>query len=366
MNINIQSLPEAFLKLSQDEIYNIIINAKKKLGDDLLILGHHYQSDQIIPFVDLKGDSLALARKASQNEKAKYIIFCGVHFMAESADMLTKENRKVILPDVIAGCTMAEMAKLNDVEQAWNNIVEIDADKKIIPITYINSAADLKAFCGKNNGAVCTSANAHHIIKWAFEQGDKLFFFPDQHLGRNSAHKLGIPLDKIITWDPNKPLGGNKKEDIQQASVILWHGYCYVHQAFTLQHIQKWRQQHPDIQIVVHPECPFEVVQESDLSGSTDFIIKTIENSKPGSKWAIGTEINLVNRIRRQYPDRMIECLSPAPDKCECETMSLITPQRLAYVLEKLLAGDIINQVKVPEDVAKWARISLEKMLAIN
>ncbi len=363
MNLNTQLLPEKYTQSPEDETIQRIYRAKRQLGDDLLILGHHYQMDSIIQFADHRGDSLKLSKQAAQNEKAKYIVFCGVHFMAESADMLTRPDQKVILPDVDAGCSMADMADLDDVEDAWDDIAGIIKDR-VIPITYINSAATLKAFCGIHGGAVCTSSNASKVVEWAFSKGEKLLFFPDQHLGRNTAYQLGIPLEEMILWNPRQPLGGNSSEAVRKAKVILWHGYCSIHEMFKVEHIHQWREKHPDAQILVHPECLFEVVQLADLSGSTDYIIKTIKSAEPGSKWAVGTEVNLVNRLRSEYPDRMVESLSPF--QCLCSTMFRIRPPYLLHVLERLLEGEVINQIVVPDDVAHGAKISLDRMLSLS
>jgi len=363
MNINIKFIPEEFKNLDENEVFNRIELAKSKLGNDLLILCHHYQIDQIIQFADLRGDSLALARQASKNKDAKYLIFCGVHFMAESADMLTNPEQHVILPDIDAGCSMADMAELEDVLDAWNEIINITNDK-IIPITYINSSANLKAFCGEHDGAVCTSSNAQKVVSWAFEKGDKLFFFPDQHLGRNTAYKLGISLQEMIIWDPHKPLGGNTKEAIKKAKVILWYGFCSIHQLFRVDHIRDWRNKIPDINILVHPECSFDVVNNADLVGSTDFIIKTIDKADNGSKWAIGTEINLVNRLKNEH--RNLEIYSLSPFQCLCTTMFRIRPPYLLYAIERLLDGEVINQIKVEETISHWAKISLDRMLSLS
>ncbi len=363
MNLNVQFIPDQYLDMEEQDVFQKIRTLKHQLGDKLLILGHHYQMDSIIQFTDLRGDSLALSRQAAQNKITEYIIFCGVHFMAESADMLTESHQKVILPDIDAGCSMADMASLENVEIAWNTILEHTTDK-IIPITYINSSALLKAFCGQHDGTVCTSTNAQKIVQWAFSQGQKVLFFPDQHLGRNTAYKLGIPLDQMIIWDPKQPLGGNTPDQIRNARVILWYGYCSVHQMFRVEHIDRLRSQYTDINIVVHPECSFDVVQKSDLNGSTDFIIRTIRESEKGSTWAIGTEINLVNRLKNEYPDRTI--LSLSPFQCLCSTMFRIRPPYLLHTMEKLLEGEVINQIIVPDNIAHWAKISLERMLSLS
>ncbi len=362
MNININPLPEEYTSIPEDEIAKRTYELKQLLGDSILILGHHYQMDQIMQFVDIRGDSLGLSRKALES-KAKYIIFCGVHFMAESADILTRTNQKIILPDINAGCSMAEMADIEDVEDAWKTINNLSPNAKVIPITYINSSALLKAFCGRNEGVVCTSSNAKDVIKWTFDRGDKLFFFPDQHLGRNSAYSLGINTNEMITWHPNKPFGGNTEDDIKKAKVILWYGFCSIHMLFKPEHIHSWRKRFKDINILVHPECTFEVVQKSDFSGSTSFIIDKIKSSEVGSRWAIGTEINLVNRLRNEHPDRIINSLSPY--QCLCGSMFRIRPPYLLHVLERLSKGEVVNQVKVQEDVEKWAKVSLDRMLSI-
>ncbi|MDH5680880.1 MAG: quinolinate synthase NadA [Spirochaetota bacterium] len=363
MNKNIELLPQSYRELSDEEIQGQIARAKEQLGKDLIILGHHYQMDSVIQFADKRGDSLALAQFASQQKRAKYVVFCGVHFMAESADMLTNPEQSVILPDIDAGCSMADMAEIDDVESAWKTITEITKDK-VIPITYINSAASLKAFCGRHDGAVCTSSNAQKIIEWAFKQGKKLFFFPDQHLGRNTAFKLGIALEEMILWNPKKNLGGNSESDIQNSKVILWNGFCSIHEMFKTEHIENWRKNDPDINIIVHPECPFELVQKADYAGSTSYIINTIKNAGAGTKWAVGTEVNLVNRLKNELKDREVHSLSPF--QCLCSTMFRIRPPYLLHVLDQLLNDRVVNQVVVPEDEAHWARVSLDRMLSLS
>jgi quinolinate synthase len=350
--------------MADEAIFERINTIKKQLGPKLMILGHHYQRDTVIQFADERGDSFELSKKAANNRLAEYIVFCGVHFMAESADILTAPHQTVILPHLEAGCFMAEMADIDSVSAAWANLQQIRGQRgKIIPITYMNSEANLKAFCGEHGGAVCTSANAAKILRWAFTQGDTVFFFPDEHLGRNTAYGLGVALDEMAVWEALKVHGGNSPEKIQRAKVILWQGFCNVHQFFTPEYIEIYRRMHPGIKILVHPECPFEVVQKSDYNGSTGYIIKTIEAAAPGSKWAIGTEMSLVNRLQHEHPDKFI--LSLAPFTANCSTMIRTSPAYLLWALENIVAGTIQNQIRVPEDVAAKAIIALERMLSI-
>lgn len=365
MNHNvIDVLPEKLIETPKSEILKRIEKAKAELKEDLLILGHHYQMNEIIKFADRRGDSLALSKEAANIKNIKYVVFCGVHFMAEVADILTDDQVSVILPEMSAGCTMADMANISDVQSAWNNITEIAGNEKIIPITYINCDANLKAFVGKNDGSICTSGNAEKIIKWALERGDKLFFFPDQHLGRNTSYSLGIPLEEMSLWKPKRYLGGNTKEQIKKSKVILWDGYCSVHTKFSKSHIDYWREKEPDINIIVHPECRFDVTMNADYYGSTAKIIKTIDQAKAGTKWAIGTESNLVSRLAQEYPDKMIVNLSNF--KCLCGTMYRIRPPYLLLVLEELLKGNIINQIKVSKEVAEYTKTALDRMFEIT
>src|SRR5215212_2723406 len=355
---------EDYLVMPDEEIAERILAAKRELGSRVVVLGHHYQRDDVIAHADLQGDSYQLSVMASQTD-AQYIVFCGVHFMAESADILGKPAQRVILPDMGAGCSMADMATVEQVEDAWEQLREIGVLKqKVAPITYMNSSAAIKAFCGRNGGVVCTSSNAVPLFDVYLKEFDKLFFFPDQHLGRNTGAKFGIPLDEMVVWDPFKELGGNTEEQLRRARVILWKGHFSVHGRFREWHVEQVRREVPGIKVLVHPECTYEVVQQSDLNGSTEFIIKTLEAAPSGSQWAIGTEVNLVNRLIKRFPDKHIQLLSP--DLCMCATMYRIAPQNLAWALESLVAGEIINQISVPEETARWARIALDRMLAIK
>ncbi len=360
-----QVLPPEYFDLTEEACFPRIRAAREVLGTDLMILGHHYQRDEVIQFADATGDSFGLSRRAAESG-ARYIVFCGVHFMAESADMLTSPDQAVLLPDLQAGCSMADMADLDQVEDAWDEIASVAGDDAVMPITYINSAAALKAFVGSRGGAVCTSSNAAAVIAWALQRRAKLFFFPDQHLGRNTAVTMGIPLDRMIVWDPHEPpgaFGGNTREALRDASVILWKGHCQVHQRFLPAHVRAYRERFPDIRVIVHPECSYEVVQMADLVGSTSFIIRTIESSPPGSRWAVGTEIHLVDRLRNNHPDKEISSL--VPGVCLCSTMNRIDPQHLLWSLESLVEGRTVNRITVPERIAVPARQALERMLAI-
>jgi quinolinate synthase len=354
---------DEYLGLGEAELYDRIQAARKKLGDRAVILGHHYQRDDVICHADITGDSFKLARLASQRPEAQYIIFCGVHFMAESADILSADHQQVILPDLAAGCSMADMARLEQVETAWEQLQEIGIGS-MTPITYMNSAANIKAFCGRHEGVVCTSSNAVPLFDWAFKEREKLFFFPDEHLGRNTAVKFGVPLDRMAVWDPRQDLGGNTIEALKNAQVILWKGFCSVHGRFQPRHVDDRRAEYPGIKILVHPECRYEVVAKSDLNGSTEFIIKTIAEAPAGSKWAVGTELNLVNRLAKRHPDKFVTLL--APDLCMCATMFRIAPENLLWSLENLVEGQVVNQIKVDEETAKWAKVALDRMLAIS
>ncbi|HKY33501.1 MAG TPA: quinolinate synthase NadA [Candidatus Polarisedimenticolia bacterium] len=361
-------LPQDYFTLSEEAAMPRIAEARRRLGRRLMILGHHYQRDEVIQFADKTGDSFGLSRQAAANQDAETIVFCGVHFMAESADILTRPEQAVILPDMAAGCSMADMADLAQVEDAWDEIADALGDGPgVMPITYINSAADLKAFVGLHGGAVCTSSNAAPVIRWGLSRRAKLLFFPDQHLGRNTAAAMGIPLDEMVVWDPRRPagsLGGNTPESLRRARIILWRGHCQVHQRFLPEHVRSFRDKFPGIQVIVHPECSYEVVQMADLSGSTSFIIDTITRAPSGTSWAVGTEIHLVDRLRRAHPDKFISSL--VPGVCLCSTMNRIDPQHLLWVLEELERGEIVNRIKVPEPVASRARLALDRMLAIS
>ncbi|MBN1976562.1 MAG: quinolinate synthase NadA [Anaerolineae bacterium] len=343
-------------------LQSLIATIKSDLGDQLVILGHHYQRDDVIQFADFRGDSLKLARDAAKCVDAKYIVFCGVHFMAETADILSQPDQAVLLPDLKAGCPLAEMANRSDVEEAWAQLGKVmDVEGEVLPITYVNSSAALKAFCGQHGGSVCTSSNAASVLAWAFERRRRVLFFPDQHLGRNTAKKMGIPLEEMALWNPSLPLGGNDVEALKRARVFLWRGFCNVHQRFKPEHVTAWRERDPEIRVIVHPECEMAVVDLADEAGSTATIIKRVEESPPGTRWAIGTEANLVNRLKHEHLEQVIDHLSSEPSYCR--TMNLITLEKLARVMEGLAEGEITNQVTVPDDVARDARVALERML---
>ena len=351
----------------EDETCDARIRAvKARLKGRAVILGHHYQREEVYRHADLTGDSLKLARLASQVD-AEYIIFCGVHFMAEVADILSRPEQTVVLPDLAAGCSMADMANLAKVETAWRELAEVlEPDADITPITYINSAADLKAFCGRHGGIVCTSTNAKGILEWAFKQREKVLFFPDQHLGRWSGYKLGVPLDQMAVWDFNKPLGGLTPEQIRKAKILLWNGHCSVHQMFRPEHIDNFKKKYPDAKIICHPECAFEVCLKSDCVGSTEFIQKTVHAAKPGTRWLVGTELNLVNRLHEEVKHKGISVHFMSPMVCMCSTMFRIDPQHFAWTLENLAEGNVVNQIKVPELDAVRARTALERMLSVK
>jgi quinolinate synthase len=361
-----KDIPEEYWTLGGEALTARIAEARRKLGTRAVVLGHHYQREDIIQFADYKGDSFNLSRWAAEKADAEFIVFCGVHFMAESASILSQPHQKVILPNMSAGCSMADMADPEDVYACWDELTEAGITG-IVPITYMNSAASLKAFCGRNGGIVCTSSNAAKVYDWALERGEKLLFFPDQHLGRNTGIKKGIPLDQMVVWDYTLPygsLGGNTREELERAKVILWKGHCSVHLRFSVAQIEKARAEHPGIQVIVHPECRMEVVQAADMDGSTEFIARTITEAPPGSKFAVGTEINLVSRLARENPDKLVFCLDPVV--CPCATMYRIHPAYLAWALDELADGRIVNQVTVDDDTAHYARIALERMLAVR
>lgn len=347
------------------ELESRIQGAKAALGSSLVILGHHYQRDEVLQFADFRGDSLKLARDAANCSQAAYIVFCGVHFMAETAAILSQPGQTVLLPDVEAGCFLAEKADLMAVEQAWAQLAQVmDVEEEVLPVTYVNSAAELKAFCGQHGGVVCTSSNAPAVLGWALARRRRALFFPDQHLGRNTAKRMGIPLEEMLLWDPSRPLGGHDVEPLRRSRVLLWPGWCDVHQQFLPGHVRAWRRQIPDIQVLVHPECMMEVVDLADEAGSTATIIRLVEGSPPGTKWAIGTEFNLVNRLKREHMEQFIVSLSPQPSYCS--TMNMITLEKLARVVEGLLEGEIVNPITVPPDVARHARVALERMLEVG
>ncbi len=361
-----RDIPQEYSSLSGEELVARIRGARARLGTRAIVLGHHYQRQDIIQFADLRGDSLKLAQYAARNPDAEYIVFCGVHFMAESADILSAPHQKVVLPNLAAGCSMADMADPEDVLACWDELADLGLTKDTIPITYINSHASLKAFCGRNGGIVCTSTNSPKVLGWAFEKGKRALFLPDQHLGRNTALKLGVPLSEIALWDYRQPfgsLGGNSAAELERARVLLWRGHCSVHQRFTVEQIRKAREEYPGIQVVVHPECTMDVVQAADCDGSTELIVRVITESPAGSRWAVGTEINLVSRLAKENPDKLVFCLDPVV--CPCSTMYRVHPAYLCWVMEQLAEGRVVNQVTVEEETARSARIALDRMLAL-
>jgi len=338
--------------------------ARKALGSSVLVLGHHYQRNEVIEFADITGDSFKLAQEAAKASNVENIIFCGVHFMAESADILTSDKQRVILPDLAAGCSMADMATANQVTKCWEELASIGVAKEVIPVTYMNSSAAIKSFTGEHGGTICTSSNAESAMKWAFTQGSKILFLPDQHLGRNTAVlSLGLSLDDCVLWNPWKPMGGLTEEQIKKAKVILWRGHCSVHGRFSIDSVNEIRSRVPGVQILVHPECTHEVVQAADRVGSTEKIIKIVEQSPTGSKWAIGTELNLVQRISQNNPDKEIYFLDK--DICYCSTMNRIDLPHLVWAMESLVSGTVVNQIRVAPEVAKYSKLALERMLAL-
>jgi quinolinate synthase len=361
-----QPLPERYLSLSDEEMDRRILAAKRTLGRRLVILGHHYQRDEVIKFADYTGDSYKLAGQVSRHPDAEFIVFCGVHFMAESADVLSGDRQQVVLPDLAAGCSMADMADPEQLEQCWTDLEQmLGGVDGIVPVTYINSAASIKAFCGEHGGVVCTSSNAAATLKWAWERGNRILFLPDQHLGRNTAHKMGVPLDRMVVWDPNEIWGGLEPDALENARIILWKGHCSVHTRFTVRQIENIRAQHPGVRVIVHPEVPLEVVQAADDSGSTEYIIKTVSQSPAGSIWAVGTEIHLVNRLARQMqPDRTV--LSLDQFGCLCSTMFRVSPNHLLWTLEGLVDGHVYNRITVPEHQKHWTKVALDRMLSIS
>jgi quinolinate synthase len=362
-----QPLPERYLRLSDDEMEERIAAAKSALGKRLVILGHHYQRDEVIKFADFVGDSLKLSRAAAQQLSAEFIVFCGVHFMAESADILGGPGQKVILPDLAAGCSMADMAGAEQLEMCWRELDEMGV-AGVVPVTYINSSAAIKASVGQHDGVVCTSSNAATIMNWALDRGGReearLLMLPDQHLGRNTGYKLGIPLDRMAVWDPHERWGGLSADEARRAKILLWKGHCSVHTRFNVQQIEQFRQRYPEGKVIAHPECTFEVVQAADVSGSTEKIIETVKASPKGSIWAVATEIHLVNRLARQVaPDRTVVTLDPFG--CLCSTMFRVSPNHLLWTLEGLLEGRVHNQIVVPDETKRWAKLALDRMLEI-
>ena len=358
-----QKLPISYMRTSPEQLEENISTARKKLGNRVVILGHHYQRDEVIKFSDKRGDSFKLSQYAADQERAEYIIFCGVHFMAETADILSSDNQKVILPNLTAGCSMADMAQTDDVLDCWDDLQNVIQNETVIPITYMNSTADIKSLCGKNDGIVCTASNADKAFEWAYAKGDKVLFLPDQHLGRNTAVKMGISLDEMILWNPFKPMGGNSEESVKKAKLILWQGHCSVHTRFTVSQIEEARVKYNDVNVVVHPECTLDVVNAADSVGSTEHIKTVIEQSAPGTIWAVGTEISLVNRIRDENPDKTVFCLDSVV--CPCSTMYRIHPAYLSWVLDGINEGVTVNQIMVDEDTKKYSKVALERMLSL-
>ena len=357
---------QPYALLDDAECEQRILAAREKLGKRLVILGHHYQRDEVFKHADFSGDSLKLSREAASSE-AEYIVFCGVHFMAEVADILSRPEQISILPDLAAGCSMADMANLAKVEKAWQELSTVlDPDETITPVTYINSAADLKAFCGRHGGIVCTSTNARHVLDWSFSQREKVLFFPDQHLGRNTGYSMGIPLDEMVEWDFDQPMGGLTEDQIRKARMILWKGFCSVHQMFRPEQIDAFKQQHLDARIISHPESAFEVCQKSDYVGSTEYIIRTITEAAPNTTWLVGTELNLVNRLAETLKPQGKDVRFMSPTVCMCSTMFRVDPQHLAWVLENLVEGHVVNRISVAEDVAEYARLALNRMLEVS
>jgi quinolinate synthase len=391
-------IPRVYRQLSEPELRVRIQMAKDKLGRSVAILGHHYQQDAIIDFADFTGDSFELSRRAADQKGVQYVVFCGVHFMAESADILTDESVRVILPDMGAGCSMADMANLDQTLEAWAQLQEVCPDHTIVPITYMNSSAAIKAFVGEHGGAVCTSSNCRNVLEWALAGGGeelpiadrqlpigdaassssignrqsaignppkvKILFFPDQHLGRNTAYSMGYPLEKMVVWDPKQDLGGNTEEQVRNADFVLWKGHCSVHALFRPEHVDDVRAKHPNMKVIVHPECKWEVVQKADMAGSTAYIVKQVEAALPGTEWAIGTEVHLVNRLKQQHPDQKIVVLSDC--QCLCTTMYRIDLPHVCWVLENLVEGKVVNEIKVDARTRKWATVALERMLEIK
>jgi quinolinate synthase len=354
------SLPPA----SDPDLVERALRAKETLGDRVFVLGHHYQRDEVIRFADVTGDSFKLARDAAARPEAPYIVFCGVHFMAESADILTSDEQTVILPDLAAGCSMADMARIQQVEAAWDVLADAGVADVTVPVTYMNSSADIKAFCGRNGGAVCTSSNADTALDWALQRGRKVLFLPDQHLGRNTAVlKMGVTLDDCVVYDPHKPGGGLSGEQLDRARMILWRGHCSVHGRFTPESVDDVRTRIPGVQVLVHPECRHEVVLKADQVGSTEYIIKTLEKAEPGTSWAVGTELNLVQRLARSHPDKSIVFLDKTV--CYCATMNRIDLPHFVWALENLVAGTVVNAIRVDADTEHWAKVALDRMLAL-
>ncbi|MEO8069843.1 MAG: quinolinate synthase NadA [Acidobacteriota bacterium] len=358
-----QSLPDQYLRLPDHELDLRLAAARAALGERVVILGHHYQRDEVIKYADAIGDSLKLSQFAAGHSAADFVIFCGVHFMAESADVLSAPHQQVILPDLAAGCSMADMAAIDQLEVCWDELRHLGATS-VIPVTYINSSAAIKGFIGEHGGIVCTSTNAARVMAWAWDRGEKLLMLPDQHLGRNTAFRMGVPLDEMVIWDPDLPFGGVSRDELAHARLILWKGHCSVHTRFTVKQIEQFRQANPQGKVIAHPECTFDVVQAADASGSTEFIIKTVKDSPEGSLWAVATEVHLVNRLAREVaPARTVVTLDALG--CLCSTMFRISPNHLLWVLEGLVDGEVHNRIVVPEPTKSGARLALDRMLAL-
>lgn len=354
-----------YLSLPTTELADRIAAAHRTLGERVLILGHNYQRDEVIEHADLRGDSLLLAKYAQQYADRPYVVFCGVHFMAETADVLSRSNQTVILPDLAAGCSMADMAAIEQVEECWEALGRVvSVEEAVMPVVYVNSAAILKAFCGEHGGLTCTSSNAKSIMEWSWARREKILFFPDEHLGRNTANKMGLPADQMIVWDPSLPSGGNTPEGIRKARLILWKGHCSVHQMFQPAHVEYFRRQYPGINVIVHPECHEHVVNKADLVGSTEYIIRTVSAAPPGTTWAVGTELNLVNRLKRELTDKQVFFLSSTV--CQCATMYRIDAPHLCWALDNLVEGHVVNHIVVPDDEKHWAKVALERMMALS
>jgi quinolinate synthase len=359
-------LPDTYTAATEEELVDRIAHAKQALGEQLLILGHHYQRDEVIRWADAIGDSFKLARFAADNHKATDIVFCGVHFMAESADVLTADHQRVILPDLNAGCSMADMADLDQVEEAWDDIASTTAIERVIPITYMNSSAALKAFVGEHGGAVCTSSNARAVLDWALAKGDKVLFFPDQHLGRNTGYTMGYDEGDMRVWNPHLDFGGLEERDVKESTLLLWKGHCSVHQRFRPAHVEAARKEHPGVQVIVHPECAHDVVVLADKVGSTERIQEWVRDAAPGSTIAIGTEVHMVQRLAREQAEQGKTIFTLDPLVCPCSTMFRIDAPHLAWVLENLVDGNVVNQITVDAHTTEWAKVALERMLAIT
>jgi len=367
-------LPKIYAQLTDAELRLRVESAREALGRRLVILGHHYQQDAVVEFADFVGDSFELSRFAAAQKDAEFVIFCGVHFMAESADILTAESVSVMLPDLGAGCSMADMADLDQTEECWAQLLETCPGQTLVPVTYMNSSAAIKAFVGEHGGAVCTSSNCKNVLEWALRGGAvgshvagnkvKVLFFPDQHLGRNTAYAMGYPLDEMVVWDPKQDLGGSTETALRQADFVLWKGHCSVHALFRPEHVDQVREKLPGVKVIVHPECTWDVVQKADLAGSTAYIVQQVRNAPPGTAWSIGTEVHLVNRLMRQHPDQKIVVLSDC--QCLCTTMYRIDLPHLCWVLENLAEGTVVNQIKVDAHTRKWSVVALDRMLSIR